>query len=110
MISRRLIRIKAFKTLYACEASGEVDVPAAIKEFDFSCEKVRELYYFMMNFTVALIDAARQHIESGMSKFKPSEEEMNPNTKFVNNRFFSLIGDDPKFGMFCQKHSLVWNE
>lgn len=110
MISRRLIRIKAFKTLYACEASGDVDVPAAIKEFDFSCEKVRELYYFIMNFSASLVDVARQHIDSGMSKFKPTEEEMNPNMKFVNNRFFSLLSDDPKFGMFCQKHSLLWNE
>lgn len=110
MISRRLIRIKAFKTLYAREVSGDVDVPAAVKEFDFACEKVKELYYFMLNISASLVDVARSQIESGMSKFRPSEEEMNPNMKFVNNRFFALLGDDPNFGMFCQKHALVWNE
>lgn len=110
MISRRLIRIKAFKTLYAREVSGETDVPAAVKEFDFACEKVRELYYFMLNISASLVDVARSQIESGMSKFHPSEAELNPNMKFVNNRFFALLGDDPNFGMFCQKHALVWNE
>lgn len=96
--------------MYAREVSGDVDVPAAVKEFDFACEKVKELYYFMLNISASLVDVARSQIESGMSKFHPSEEEMNPNMKFVNNRFFALLGDDPNFGMFCQKHALVWNE
>lgn len=110
MISRRLIRIKAFKTLYAREVSGEVDVPSAVKEFDHSCEKVKELYYFMLNISAALVNEARSQIEAGMSKFHPSEEDLSPNMKFVNNRFFALLNDDPKFGMFCQKRALVWNE
>lgn len=110
MISRRLIRIKAFKALYAYEASGAGDIPAAQKGLVASCDKVKELYYFLLNISSSLIGVAQDHIDAGLQKFHPTEEEANPNMKFVKNRFAALLSDDPEFGRFCQKHALSWNE
>jgi len=110
MISRRLIRIKAFKTLYAYEASEANDLPAAQKNLIASCEQVRKLYYFLLNITSSLVDVAQEKIDAGLQKFHPTEEESHPNLKFVNNRFAKLLSDDPEFGRFCQKNALSWNE
>jgi len=110
MISRRLIRIKAFKTLYAYEASACTDIPAAQKNLVMSCEQVKKLYYFLLNITSSLIDVAQEKIDTGLQKFHPTEEESNPNLKFVNNGFAKMLADDPEFGRFCQKNGLCWHE
>lgn len=110
MISRRLIRIKTFKALFAFEGAGKTELAEAEKTLLLSCEKVRELYYFLLNFSVSLTSYAEERIEVGLHKFHPTDEEANPNRKFVDNKFAALVSDDPEFGRFCQKHGLVWSE
>lgn len=110
MISRRLIRIKAFKTLFAYENSDSSSVDAAQKNLIESCEKTKELYYFLLNISSSLIDVAYERIEVGLRKFHPTEQEAHPNRKFVNNRFAELLSGDPEFGKFCMKHKLGWGE
>ena len=110
MLSRRLIRIKAFKTLFAYEGSASDNVSAAQKTLLESCDKVKDLYYFMLNITGSLIRVAEDKIAAGMQKFHPTEEESHPNLKFVHNRFAALLSDDPEFGRICQKRGLQWGE
>lgn len=110
MISRRLIRIKAFKCLFAYEGSGADNVAEAEKELIHSCEKVRDLYYFLLKISSSIVEVASERIATGLRKFHPTEQEANPNMKFVNNRFVKMLGDDPEFGRYCQKKGLVWAE
>ena len=110
MLSRRLIRIKAFKTLYAFEASGSDNAAAAQKSLVESCDKVRDLYYFMLNISSSLIRVAEEKIAAGMRKFRPTEAEANPNLKFVRNRFAALLAGDPELGRICHKRGLLWGE
>lgn len=110
MLNRRLIRIKAFKTLYSFEYSG-ADSPAyASEQLMHSCEKTLELYYFLLNVTGAMVSVAREKIDASMHKFHPTEDDLNPNMRFVNNRFTELVDSDPDFGRFCQKKNLSWAE
>lgn len=110
MLSRRLIRIKAFKTLFAYEGSGSDNVDSAQKSLVESCEKVRDLYYFMLNISASLIRVAEEKIAVGLRKFHPTEAEANPNLKFVRNRFAALLSDDPEFGRICARRGLLWGE
>ena len=110
MLSRRLIRIKAFKTLYAFEASGADNAAAAQKSLVEACDKVKDLYYLMLNISSSLIRVAEEKIAAGMRKFHPTEAEANPNLKFVRNRFAALLADDPEFGRICLKRGLLWGE
>ena len=110
MLNRRLIRIKAFKTLFSYENSGAENPDRALKELLDSCEKSRDLYFFLLNVAGPLTEVARERIETGLRKFHPTDEEANPNYKFVNNRFTALVLDDPEVGRICQKKHLVWNE
>ena len=110
MLSRRLIRIKAFKTLFAYVGSGSDNAAAAQKTLIESCDKVKDLYYFLLNISTSLVDVAAEKIAAGMRKFRPTEEEAHPNLKFVHNRFAQLLSDDPEFGRYCQKRGLTWGE
>ncbi len=110
MLSRRLIRIKVFKTLFAFVGSESDNVNAAQKTLLESCDKVRDLYYFMLNIAGPLVRVAEEKIAAGLRKFHPTEAEANPNYKFVRNRFAALLSDDPEFGSICAKRGLGWGE
>jgi len=108
MLNRRLIRIKAFKALYSFEYSGADSPETASEQLMRSCEKTLELYHFMLNITGSIVMVAREKMEAAMKKFHPTEEDLNPNTRFVENGFTALVDSDPDFGKVCQKKGLVW--
>ena len=110
MINRRLIRIKAFKVLFSKINSGNDSVQAAEKELIHSCEKSLDLYYLLMALPYELKLIAEQKIETGFQKFHPTEEELYPNKKFVNNRLFQKIENDPSILKYCQRRGLNWKE
>ncbi|MBQ1673991.1 MAG: transcription antitermination factor NusB [Bacteroidales bacterium] len=83
---------------------------AAQKTLLESCDKVRDLYYFMLNISGPLVRVAEEKIAAGLRKFHPTEAEANPNYKFVRNRFAALLSDDPEFGSICAKRGLGWGE
>ena len=87
MLSRRLIRIKVFKTLFAFVGSESDNVNAAQKTLLESCDKVRDLYYFMLNISGPLVRVAEEKIAAGLRKFHPTEAEANPNLLNVGNGY-----------------------
>ena len=110
MISRRLIRIKVFKVLFSKINSGNDSVKAAEKELIHSCEKSLDLYYFLMALPYELKLAAEKKIEAGLQKFHPTEEESNPNRKFLNNLLVDKIENDQYVLKYCENRGLNWKE
>ncbi len=110
MINRRLIRIKVFKVLYSTVISGEESLQSAEKELLYSCSKTLDLYYFMLNLSVALKRAADNKIDSGLRKFQPTFEEAYPNRKFSNNLFIKKLLGNKDFEKHCMKNGLLWSE
>ena len=97
MLNRRILRIKAFKTLYASVVAGGGDLRDALAALDESCEATRDLYLFMLAIISPLTKEARARIEAGKSKFKPTEEELNANEKFAENGMAKILDNDPDF-------------
>lgn len=110
MLNRRLIRIKVFKVLYSMVSSGNISVADAVRYLNESCEKTLHLYYFILNASVALKRAAEAKIEVGLRKFNPTEEERNPNRKFVNNQVTAYLEECGWFVKFCENHGLLWTD
>ena len=110
MLSRRMLRIKVFKILFGRVLSESDSVAAAERELVLSCEKTLELYAFVLSLPAALKKAAEEKIQRGLLKFQPTPQEANPNYKFVNNRFISILENDPKFLKFLQQKGLSWND
>ncbi len=110
MISRRLIRIKVFKVFFSSIKSESNSFIAAEKELLRSCDKTLEMYYFLMALPYALRKVATERIEVGLKKYHPTEQEANPNYRFVNNRVIFTLENDPDILPFCQKRGLNWQE
>lgn len=110
MLTRRLIRIKVFKVLYSGVMSDSMSVQDARKNLMYSCGKTLDLYYFMLNLSVALRRMAELKVEAGHSKFHKTEADINPNLKFINNRVLTFLAQNETVMSYCDEKGLNWTE
>lgn len=108
MLNRRILRIKAFKVLYGSVMAENVSLDQAEAQLDASCEATRDLYVYMLSIIPPLTQIARDRIEAARSKFNPSEEERNPNMKFVDNALATLIAEDIDLNKILAKKKFSW--
>lgn len=109
MLNRRILRIKAFKVLYSNALSCNMSLEQAKTELLNSCEATRDLYVFLLGMVAPLTHCAAEKIEMARAKFNPTEEEKNPNLKFVNNSLSAILESDPDFKKAFSKRKFSWD-
>ena len=110
MLNRRILRIKAFKELYACAENPGKSLKEALADLDASMEATRDLYLLMLSVIPPLTAEASRRIEAARGKFNPTEEDLNPNLKFVRNNLSPLLEDDPDFRKIIEKKKISWDQ
>lgn len=80
----------------------------AESQLDMTCEATRDLYLFMMGMVSPLTKVAAERIEAARSKFNPTEQEKNPNMKFVENSLAKLLDEDVDFQKIFAKKKFSW--
>ena len=108
MLNRRILRVKAFKVLYAYAENPDLSLKEALSSLDASCEATRDLYLFMMAAIPALTAEAARRIEAARSKFNPTEEDLHPRMKFVRSGISALLEQDPDFNRLLEKKKISW--
>lgn len=63
----------------------------ARKALDDSLEKAYELYHLLLLLPVEITRLQEQRLESAKDKYVPTSEDLNPNTRFVDNEYVKLI-------------------
>jgi len=86
MLNRRHLRIKLLHTLYADKQGSFSSVQEGEKQLMESTQKFRELYFYLLSLFGDVLFAAQTKIEDGKKKRLPSEEDLNPNMRFVENK------------------------
>ena len=110
MLNRRILRIKAFKVLYAYAENPDLTLKEALGSLEVSCEATRDLYLYMLEVIPALTQEAARRTEAARTKFNPTEEELHPNLKFVRNGIAALLEQDPDFQKLLEKKKLSWDQ
>ncbi|MBQ4298984.1 MAG: hypothetical protein II763_01550 [Bacteroidales bacterium] len=110
MLNRRILRIKAFKQLYACAEDSGKSLKEALAELEDSFEAARDLYLTMLAVIPPLTSEAARRIEAARSKFNPTEEDLHPNMKFACNRLSALLEQDPDFQKIIEKKKISWDQ
>ncbi len=110
MLNRRILRIKAFKVLYSYAENPDLTLKEALGNLDTSAEATRELYLYLLALIPALTAEAARRTEAARGKFNPTEEELHPNLRFVNNRVSALLDADPDFQRLLEKKKLSWEQ
>lgn len=108
MLGRRQIREKVVENLYSYR-QNPIQYEVLEKNMFSEIEKIFNLYVYQLNFLVALKSLAEKQIEIGKNKYIKSENDLNPNQKFVNNRILGLIEENTERLNFTSKHQeLQW--
>lgn len=110
MLNRRILRTKAFKVVYSYAENPGMTLRDLEALMETSCEAVRDLYLFLLSVAGPLVDEARSRIEAAKFKFNPTEEELHPNMRFVENRITPLLMEDPDFSKLIAKKKFSWEQ
>lgn len=108
MINRVLIRIKAVQVMYAYYQSGNKDLVKAEKEFFFSLEKAYELYHYLLQLILTVTQYGQQRIDTARNKYLPTDEERNPNTRFIDNRFVAQLAENKALNHYINNSGMSW--
>lgn len=109
MLSRRLLRVKVAKALYAHLKSNS-DIRVSEKNLVESIDKAYDLYFQMMSFVVEVANYAENRIELNKQKKLPTYEDLNPNRRFVDNPVIHLIANSDSVNDFLAKRKLSWSQ
>ena len=92
MINRVLIRTKVVQNLYSYMLTRpERTLDNALKDLNACLDKTYELYHYLMRLPIELTHIQEMRLDEARNKYMPTEEELNPNMKFVNNRLVAAL-------------------
>ena len=109
MLSRRLLRIKVAKNLYAHLKSGSTNLMASEKNLIVSIDKAYDLYIQMMSLIVDVARYAENRIELAKQKKLPTYEDLNPNRRFVDNAIVNLLANAESVSDAIATRKLSWS-
>ncbi len=110
MINRVLIRLKVVQIVYAYYKNSGKSVKAAEDEMFFSLSKAYDLYHYLLLLMPGIKHYAADRISFLGMKVRPTESDMNPNLKFINNRFIAQLEASEQLQKFQEKSKLNWVE
>ncbi len=111
MINRILIRIKVVQLLYSYLISANsMSIKDAKNDLEKSLDKGYELYYYLLLLMVELTELQANRIEAAKNKYLPTEEDLNPNTKLIDNLFINKLISDEDFKEYLQNNPITWRE
>ena len=108
MISRRLLRIKILQIYYAYLKSSGQSISQAEKELFFSIQKSYDLYHYLLLLVINIVKYAQSRIDLAEQKLVPSHEDLNPNTKFVDNKLVKQLEINDSLNKYLNDNKLSW--
>ena len=110
MITRTLIRQKVVQILYAYLLRENTNVEAAEKELMFSLNKAYELYLYLLLLMVAVKQYAEDRMALRRQRLQPTAEDINPNRRFVDNRFINQLEQNSELAERKKSLKLSWKD
>ena len=108
MISRRLLRIKVAKTIYGHLQTPDRTLAQSEKELLHSIKKFNDLYHLLLSLIVEVANYSQSRIEIGKQKHRPTDAELKPNTRFVDNAVVAMIRNNEALGIYLHANRLSW--
>jgi N utilization substance protein B len=108
MLSRRHLRVKVLQALYAFFQTDGNDLAAGEKQLIKSTDKLFELYIYQLSFLVKFVEFLENRLEEAKKKFYPTEEDLHPNTRLVDNRLIAQISHNKDYQRWYNKLKINW--
>jgi N utilization substance protein B len=108
MLNRRHLRIKVLQALYAYFQSNEDNFRRTENELMQAVERIQDLYLYLLLTFSELKGIAENRMEESAKKIRPTEEDLNPNTKFVDNKIILLLEENKELRRLSEERKVNW--
>lgn len=108
MLNRRFLRVKALQEIYAYHQSESSNLSQAERHLLEGVEDLYKLFIYQLSFWVEVKKFAERRIEENKNKHFPTEEDLHPNMKFVNNRILNVLDDNRHLLSLEEKYKINW--
>ncbi len=109
MINRILIRIKVLQIVYSYYQNGNNDLKVAENELLFSLRKSYDLYHYFLLLIVEVTNLQKRLLDARKHKYMPTEAELNPNTRLIDNRFTAQIAKNDSLQKYVSEQGISWD-
>jgi N utilization substance protein B len=110
MVTRRFLRIKVLQALYAVEKNQKEDFYVSEKKLDKAIQDCHILTVYFLSLLPEIVRYRSLRLEALKEKVNPTEEDLNPNTKFIENQVIQQIEENIHIKQFCVNHKIDWSE
>lgn len=110
MLSRHFLRVKVLQSLYAYIVTENSSLDIAEKELDKSISETYDLEVYLFSSLLEMRDIAENQIEDAKGKFFPTEEEKNPNMRFINNELLHQLSENTELTKAIEKLKINWSD
>ena len=108
MLSRRHLRIKVLQALYAFFLSMNDKIESGEKDLFKSIEKIYEIFIYQLSLLIEISDFATRRMEENKKKFFPTEDDLNPNTRFIDNELIRQLADNRSYRAYHDQYKINW--
>lgn len=108
MLNRRHLRIKVLQVLYAYFQSPDADRSKAEKELLTSVERMYDMYLFLLLALPEMKRAAMNRQAELQKKMRPTQEELHPNMKWVENALIAALENNHELYKISENRKVNW--
>ncbi len=108
MLSRRVLRTKVVKAVYAYTQCEGLTPAASEKNLVHSIDKAYDLYFHLLALVPEIAEYAAERIRIGENKKLPTYDDLHPNRKFVENKVVARLAEDEKLQAELKARKLSW--
>lgn len=110
MINRVLIRIRVLQIVFSWSQRETKELNKAETELLFSLQKSYDLYHYYLLMILDLTDDYDRRVEQKKSKLLPSQLDMNPNVKLLENKFALQLRSNIQLQEYLKERPFLWDE
>ena len=89
-------------------SSSQALTSDALKTLRKSLDKARELYFLLLLLPVEITCLQDRNLDAARHKYIVTDEDLNPNMRFVENEFVARLAADEEFKNYVEEHKLSW--
>ena len=110
MLYRRHLRIKVLQSLYSWYIGGIDDAIRGEKQLLESIDKLHDLFLYQLSFLVEIKRFAEIRIEENKQKFYPTDDDLNPSLRFIENSVLTSLEQNNNFILSESKLKINWTD
>lgn len=94
--------------MYAYYSSKDESINNHEKELFFCIKKSYDLYHYLLLLIIELADYSEKRIELNLVKHQPTNEDLHPNTKFVDNKMIAALRNNKSLNLYLKQNKMSW--